>query len=100
MKLNTYTVGRMCVQYMQLLEVRITQDTNAADAICQEKHVATLIPCHLIHLHYNKIEFIRLCKRTMFPWHFLTYIITKENLLDYKNNVSMAFHSTTEVPYM
>ena len=35
---------------MQLLEVRITQDINTANAVCQEEHITTLIPCHFIHL--------------------------------------------------
>lgn len=60
MKLYTDAVRCMCIQYMQLLKVRITQDTNAADAVCEEEHVTTLIPCHLIDLHMNnsKIRFV------------------------------------------
>jgi len=51
---NADTIGCMCIQHVELLEVRIAQDVDATNSIRQKEHIIAVVPCHFIHLRDRK----------------------------------------------
>jgi len=56
MKFNADTIGCMCVQHVKLFEVRIAQDVDATNSVCQKEHIIAVVPCHFIHLRDRKMQ--------------------------------------------